>query len=138
MATHTIRIDQLDHSRLFERLFAHLVFGKEERVAIETPTQWSMWNAEIQKDVFVEIVLADNQLVHACEKRARLSALNDAMIVRAADRNRFADAELRNHFRRHRLVLCRVLDRASGDNYRLAFHQSWNRRDSAERSGIGQ
>src|ERR1044072_8984746 len=97
MASHSIRIDQLNHARFFESLFAHLIFGKEERIAVETPAQRSVRNPEIQENILVEIVLADNELVHAREKRARLRAQDDAMIVGAADRNRFADAELRSH-----------------------------------------
>src|SRR5262249_47683110 len=117
VATHPIRIDQLDHASFFERLFTHLIFGKEERIAIETPTHRRMRNPEVQENVLVEIVLADDELVYAREKCARLGALNDAMIVGAADRNRFADAELGDDFRRHRLIFSGKLDCTGSDDY---------------------
>ena len=72
-----------------------MVARQEERIAIEVPAQWRMRNSEVSKDLIVKLVLPDQQLVNAREKRARFSALNDAMIVSAADRDRLADAELR-------------------------------------------
>ena len=74
--------------------------------------------------------------MHAGEKSSRLRALNDPVIVCAADRNRLADSELRERFGRHRLVFRRILDRARRNDYRLPFHQAWNRRDGADGSGI--
>ena len=94
MTTHSISIDQLDDSRLFERLLANLIAGKKERIAIQVPAERRMRNPEIQKDVLVKVVLADEEFVYAGEKRSRLGALNDAVIVSAADRNGLADAEL--------------------------------------------
>ena len=97
-----------------------------------------MRNAEIRKDIVVKLELADQQFVNAGQKRARLRALDDAVIVGAADGDRFADAELRQRFRRHRLVLRRILDRAGGNDQRLAGHQSRRRSDGADGSGIGE
>src|SRR5919107_487784 len=94
MSAHSIGVDQLNDFRFFKLLLANLIFGKEERIAIEVPAKRRVRNAEVQKNLFVKLVLADDEVVHACEKRAGLRALNDAMIVSAADRDRFADAEL--------------------------------------------
>src|SRR5690348_10248941 len=117
MAAHAIRVDELNDLGFFELLLTNLVLGKEERITIEVPAKRRVRNAEVQKNLFVKLVLADDEVVHACEKRARLGALNDAMIVSAADRNYFADAELRKRFGRHRLILRRVFDCARRDDY---------------------
>ena len=94
MTAHSIRVDQLDHSRFFERLLANLIARKKERIAIQVPAERRMRESQIQKDVPVKVVLADEEVVYAREKRSRLRALNDAMIVSAADRDALADAEL--------------------------------------------
>ena len=61
------------------------------------------------------VVLAPEHLLDPGEEEARLRALDDPVIVGATDGDRFADAELRECFGRHRLVFRRVLDRARGD-----------------------
>ncbi len=94
VTTHAIRIDQLDDPSFFQRLLVYLIAGKKERIAVDVPAQGRVRNAEIQEDVFIKVVLADQELVYAREKPSRLRALNDSVIVSAADRNRLADAEL--------------------------------------------
>ena len=117
MSAHAIRVNQLDHFRFLECLLANLIAGQEKRIAIETPAQRRVRNAEVQKDVFVKVVLAGDEVVHTREKRSRLSALDDSMIVGAADRDGFANAELRKCLGCHRLILCRVFDRTRCDNH---------------------
>jgi len=69
-----------------------------------------MSQAEVNKGVIVEPGLANDQLMHAREKSARLGSLNDAVIVGAADSDGFTNAELRQSFRRHRLILGRIFN----------------------------
>ena len=69
------------------------------------------------KYLVIETVLADDQLMHAREKRARLRALHDAVIVSAANRDRFADSQLRQRFRRHRLIFRRILNRTGSNDH---------------------
>src|SRR6202008_1434341 len=68
MATNSKRIDQLNHAGFLECLFANSIFRKKEWIAIEIPTHRRVRNPEIQKDIFVKIVLPDDELVHAREK----------------------------------------------------------------------
>src|SRR5687767_6325948 len=124
MTTDSISIDQLDDACFFDTLLENLIALREERIAIDVPAKRYVRYAEIDKDRVVELVLADNELVYSGQEPSRFCALNDAVIVGAADRDRFTDAKLRQGFRRHRLVLRRILDRAGGDNQRLAFHQT--------------
>ncbi len=76
--------------------------------------------------------------MNAREKRARLGALNDAVIVSAANRDRFADSELRQSFGRHRLILSRVFDRARSNDQRLPGHQTRRGCYRAYRAGVGE
>ena len=116
----------------------HLIGARKERSAIDIPAQRRMRDAEIGEDVVVKALFADQQFMHACQKGSRLSALNDAMVVRAADRNRFTDPELRKNRGDHRLIFRWILNRAGGDDHRLAGHQSRRGRDRADRARISE
>ena len=85
--------------------------------AANLPAQGRVRNADIQEDVLVKIVLADQQLMHAGEKTSGLRALYDPVIVCAADRDGLADSELRQRFWSHRLIFRRILDRARRNDY---------------------
>src|SRR5438876_4362721 len=102
MATHAISIDQFHHARLTDGLLMHLIGAHEEWIAIDVPAQRRVRNAEIGKNLFVEFVLAQEQFMDTREKRTRFGALDDAMVVSAADIYRFADSKLRKNGRRHR------------------------------------
>jgi hypothetical protein len=73
---------------------------EEERVPIYIPAQRRMRNSQIGEDLIVEFVLAQQQFVHAREKRTRFGSLNDPMIVGAANRDGLTDAQLRQDGRR--------------------------------------
>src|ERR1700752_4193853 len=94
VSPNAIGVNQFDYSRLFNTLLENLIALREERIAIDVPTKRHMRNAEVRKNVVVKVVFADNEFVHPRQKRSRFSALNDAVIVRAADRDCLADAEL--------------------------------------------
>src|SRR6185369_15769252 len=137
VTTNSVCVDQLDDASFFKRLFANPISRKEERVAIQVPLQRCVRNTEIQKDVLIKVVLTDNELMYAREKCARFCALDYPVIVCAADRNGFADAELRERFGCHCLILGWVFDCPRRDDYLLAFHQSRYRCDGADGAGIG-
>src|SRR5438128_7716188 len=117
VSPHAIGIDQFHHARLFDSLLLRLIGSQEERIAIKVPAQRRMRNSEVCKNVVVKLMLANDQLVNLRQERSGLGALNNAMIVGATDCYRLADAELRQSFRGHRLVLRRILDGAGGDNH---------------------
>src|SRR5262249_4772533 len=81
VTTNAIRIDQLDNARLFNALFEYLISLREEWITIRVPAKRNVRNAEVGKDLVVEIVFPDDEFMDASEKRSRLSALNHAMIV---------------------------------------------------------
>ena len=70
----------------------HLIGAQEERISIKVPTQGSVRNSEIRKNLFIEFVFTQQQFMRAREKRAGFRALDDAMIVSVADGYDFADA----------------------------------------------
>src|ERR1700745_2444145 len=94
VATHTIGINQLHHARLSHGLLVQLVFTEKERITIDIPAQWRIGNIQIAEDLIVEVMFAHQQFMNTRQKRPRLSALHQSMIVSAADGYRFADAEL--------------------------------------------
>src|SRR5258708_36050576 len=123
-AADSISIYQFHHARLPRRLLVHLIGARKERRAIDVPAQRRMGNAEIGEDVVIKALFADQQLVHPRQKCSRLRALNDAMIVMAADCDRLTNAELRKDRGNHRLIFRRIFNRAGGDDHRLPGHQA--------------
>ena len=119
---HAIGINQFHHARLSQRVLMHLLFAGEQRIAIDIPTQRRVRNSQIEENIFVELVFAEQQLMYAREESARLSALDDAVIVGAADRDRFADAKLRHDRWVDRLIFRGILNRAGRDDERLTRH----------------
>src|SRR5712692_2518997 len=138
VATDSIGIYQFHHARLSRRLLVHLIGARKEGRAIDVPAQGRMRNTQIGEDVVVKTFLPDQQLVHARQKRSRLRALNDAMIVSVADRNGLTDAELRKDGGNHRLIFRRIFNRAGGDDRRLPRHQARRGRDRADGAGISE
>src|ERR1041384_6317219 len=80
---HAISINQFHHARLSQRVLVHLLLAGEQRIAIHTPTQRRVRDAEVEKNIFVELVFAKQQLMDPREERARFSALADAMMAGA-------------------------------------------------------
>ena len=76
-----------------------LVAAEKQWVPIHVPAQRRVRNSEIGKNRVVKLVFSQQQFVNAGEKRARLGALDDTMIVSAANCNRLADSELRQNRR---------------------------------------
>src|SRR5436190_8769180 len=99
MAAHAVSIDQFHHARLTRRLLVHLVGAEKQRIAIDVPAEWRMRNSEIEKDVFVKPILPHQQFMQASETRARLSPLNDPVVVSAANCDGLTDAKLRQNRR---------------------------------------
>src|SRR2546429_5811201 len=85
VTSNTISIYQLHHPRLTNGLLVHLIGAHEEGIAIDVPAQGRVRNAKIGEDLFVEFMLAQQQFMRAREERPGFRALNDAMVVSAAD-----------------------------------------------------
>ena len=138
MSADSIGVDQFHHARLAQRVFLSLIGAGKQRVAIDVPTQRRMRDSEIDENVVIEPVLAEEQFVHARQKAAGFCALDDAVIVGAANRDGFADAKLRQNRRRNRLILSRIFNRASRNDDRLTGHQARRRCDRTDRAGISE
>jgi hypothetical protein len=134
VAAHPMDPDQLGDGHLLgeHRLFA--VDG--ERVG--PPLDRLVGHVERLEHVLVEVVFAEQQLVHPLEEQARLGALDDAVVVGARDRDDLADAERAEVAAVGALELGRVVDAADADDDRLAGHQSRDRLHGADRAGVGE
>jgi hypothetical protein len=84
-------------------------------------------DAERGEDVLVEVVVADQALVHLLEELARPGTLDDSVVIGARERDRLADAELGEVLRRGALEGRRVLQRAGADDASLTAHESRDR-----------
>ena len=89
-------------------------------------------------DRLVEVVLALEQLVDAAQERARLGALDDAVVVGRGHRHHLRDAERLDLVGRRVLPLDRIGDRPGGDDRPLAGHQPRDGCDGPEAAWIGQ
>ena len=117
--------------------FSTASIGSFERLVVATPSGRLVRHAEAGEDVRVEVVLAEQQLVHAAEELAALGALDDAMVVGARERDDLADADLGERLRVGAFELDRVGDRADADDRALARHQARHRVHRADRARVG-
>ena len=113
-------------------------FFAVDRAVIDSPLHRLVRHAEALEHCFVEAVLAEQQLVHALQEHAALGALDDAVVVRAGDRDDLADAERAEGPLVGALELGRVVDGADADDHALAGHQPRHALDRADRAGVGQ
>ncbi len=86
----------------------------------------------------VEALLAVQQVLDGRQERARLRALDHAVVVRAGDRHDLADPELPEPLLAHRGELGRIADRADGDDAPLSRHEPRHAGDGAESAGVGE
>src|SRR4051812_47423732 len=100
-----ICIDQLQNIRLFLSLFRKTVAPKQARIVIRSPAKRHKVYLEIAKDLVIKTVLPNDELMDLCEEQSTFGSLDDTMIVGARDRDRFADAKLRQSGGGHRLIL---------------------------------
>ena len=129
VAAHAVDADQLGDRHLLgeHRLFA------VDRVGVGPPLDRLVRHVERVEDVLVEVVLAEQQLVHPLEEQAGLGTLDDAVVVGAGDRDDLADAERAEVATVGALELGRVVDAADADDDGLAGHQPRHRLDGADR-----
>ncbi len=108
------------------------------RVRVGAPVDRGVRHAEALEQPVVEVVLAEQALVHRLEQHAALGALDDPVVVGAGDRDDLADAERAEGALVGALELGRVVDRADADDRPLPGHQPRHALDGADRAGVGQ
>ena len=113
-------------------------FFAVDRAVIDSPLHGLVRHAEALEHVFVEAVLAEQQLVHPLQEHAALGALDDAVVVGAGDRDDLADAERAEGPLVGALELGRIVDGADADDRALAGHQPRHALDRADRARVGQ
>ncbi len=109
-----------------------------DRIDVGTPFDRLVGHAQRVEDVVVELVLAQQQLVHASQEHAALGALDDAVVIRAGDRDDLADAERAEVGAVGALELGRVVDAPNSDDDALALHQPRHALDGADGAGVGE
>jgi hypothetical protein len=108
VAAHAEGVDQLHDGRLLGDLgVARAGHAGQQRLAVDFPVHRLVRHAEVFEDLFVEAVLAVEQVLQFAQKRARFGALNDAVVVGAAQRHHLADAQDGARFRRRAAILRR-------------------------------
>ena len=94
--------------------------------------QWLVRKGEVSKDLLVEAVLAQQQLLDPPEKGAGLRSLDDPVVVRGREGGDFADRELREGLGCHRRELSGISDGAGRDDETLPRQEARDRRGRAE------
>ena len=120
------------HLLLQHRLFA------VDRVDVGMPLDGLVGHVQGREDRLVEAVLAEQQLVDLLEEQPALGALDDAVVVRARDRDDLGDAQRREVLAVGALELGRVVDAADADDDPLAGHQPGHALHRADRAGVGE
>ena len=132
VAAHAERVDELLHAcGLVDAL-------GEVDVDVGRPVDGRVGDAQRREDVFVEVALPDEQLVHLLEELAGAGALDDAVVVGAGERDRLADRELVERLLARALELGGVLEGAGADDAALPAHEARDRVHGADAAGIGQ
>ncbi|CAB4880249.1 unannotated protein [freshwater metagenome] len=105
---------------------------------VDTPAHRLIGHSEAAEDEVVEAVLADEVLVQPLQEHAALGTLDNAVVVRARDRDNLRHAEL--HERAHvcALELGRVVDGSDADDDALTGHQARNRLNGADGARVGE
>ncbi len=113
-------------------------FFAVDRAVVDAPFDRLVRHAEALEHVLVEVVLAEQQLVHPLQEHAALGTLDDAVVVRAGDRDDLADAERTERSLVGALELGGIVDRADADDHALAGHQPRHALHRADRAGVRQ
>ena len=95
---HAVHVDQRRHLHLLDDLRRVVV----DRVGVLAPAHRLVGHADGAEDVLVEVVGAEQQLVHLLEQHPGLGALDDAVVVGRRDRDDLRDAELGDRVRDRR------------------------------------
>ena len=138
MSTHTVCVDHLNNATFLIDHFGLILLMEWVNALLNRPTQWLEWDIKSSIQLIVEPVLAEQQLMNVLEEFSRLSALNNAVIVRRCDGNNLRYSERCEHVRHHSLKLCRILDCASRYDCSLSVHQAWYRHSGADSTWIGE
>ena len=100
VAAHSIHVNQPHHLSLLQRqLLARS--GPHRRNLIRSPRQRLVGHAEGLEDLLVEEVGTEELSLDGGEKRPRLGALDDAVVVGAGDRHHLRQPQLRHRLRSH-------------------------------------
>ena len=106
--------------------------GRAVRVEVDRGVR----HAERLEEVVVEAVLTDEKLGHGLEELAGLSALDDAVVVRARDRDDLGDTEIRDRAGIGRLPFGGQRNRADADDDTLVRHEAGHGLDGANAAGV--
>ena len=132
VAAHAVGVDQLEDAGLLADLV--VVGGRD----VLGPADRLVGDAQRGEDLVVEVVLAQQQRVHAAQEVAGLGALDDPVVVGGGEGHHLADRVAGDGLLGRALVLGGVLHRAHADDRALALHQPRHRVVGADRAGVGQ
>ena len=132
MAVGPVGIDQIGDPSLFAELMAAV-----DRDIGRPLGRW-VGDAQRLEDLLVEIIGPQQQAVDLPEELARLSALDDAMVVGGGQGGYLADAHLSQAHLTGALEIGGVTDSAHPEDAALPGHQPRNRHTGADSAGVGE
>ena len=138
VAADAISVDQLNHRRFLCHIRIHRPVTLGRDVLIGLPLNGQIRDPQIAKHAVVEAFISLQQLLHGGEKRAGFRALDDAMVVSAADHQHLAQPEHVADLLAGGSEFGRIVDGAGRDDCPLAGHQARNGAERADGAGVGQ
>jgi hypothetical protein len=132
VAADPVGVDQLLHAG---GLVDIVLVGSRD---VLNPAHRLVGDTERGKDLVVEIVFAEQQLVDRAEELAGLSALDDPMVVGRGQGHDLAHGKPGERLWRGTLEFGGVLHRADCDDRRLAGHEAWDAVDGPDAAGVGE
>jgi hypothetical protein len=116
-----------------------LVDGRREvHMDVGCPANGLVGDAEGGEDLLIEVVLADQALVHDLQELAGTGTLDHPVVIGGGQGDRLADTQVGEGPRRRALELGRVLEGSRADDAAGALHQAGNRMFGTDASRVGQ
>jgi hypothetical protein len=134
MAAHAVLVDQLDDLHLLGERGLLVIGG----VHVATPAHGFVRDPDRAEHLFVEVVVADEEIVNPLEEQAGLGPLDDPVVVGRGQGDDLRHPELRQRLGVGTLPLGGVVERPHADDRTLPGHQPGDRLHGADGAGVGQ
>ena len=105
---------------------------------VRAPAHGLVRDAQGLEDLVVEVLRAEQELVHELQELAAAGTLDDAVVIGGGQREDLADGVLGDDLLAGALELGRVVQCADADDGGLALGQAGNRVHGADAAGVGQ
>ena len=125
------------HEHADLHLLVHHCFFAIQRSNVGRPLHCVIRNSETAEHVFVEVVFAEQQLVHSLQEHATLCTLNDAVVICAGNGDNFRDTKRVQVGSVCTLELSWVFNGSHANDDALTWHKTRHRLNGTDGAGVG-